>query len=292
MKKVLAALALVLLLSVKVCAADNVVILLDTSGSMETRMRSVKVSRLKAAQDALETVAHQLPANTNVGLLTFNGWVYDLQPIDRDKLILSVHSTRSGGGTPLGQFMKTGADALLQAREKNRGVGVYRLLVVTDGEADSTSLMNKYATDIVSRGILLDTIGLDMKSDHTLKALSKKYMRADDPESLKNAVQTALAEVGKGGGDDGVGNFEMLNGLSSDGAKAIIAGLTEHQNHGIGEDPPVKVVDENGNVKYIPAAKKADGGMGAGWICLIILGVILGVGLVIILICAGSGRRY
>jgi hypothetical protein len=29
--------------------------------------------------------------------------------------------------------MKTGADALLQAREKNRGVGVYRLLVVTDG---------------------------------------------------------------------------------------------------------------------------------------------------------------
>jgi hypothetical protein len=37
------------------------------------------------------------------------------------------------------------------------------------GEADSTSLMNKYATDIVSRGIILDTIGLDMKSDHTLK---------------------------------------------------------------------------------------------------------------------------
>lgn len=292
MKKFIAAMALVLLLSINAVAGDYVVVLLDTSGSMDTRMRSVRLSRLQAAQESLATVAGQLPASTNVGLLTFRGWVYDLQPLDRDKFILAVNSTSAGGGTPLGQFMKDGADVLLKSREKNRGIGTYRFLVVTDGEADNTKLMNNYAADIVSRGIILDTIGLDMRSDHTLKALSKKYMKADDPESLKNAVQTALAEVGKGGGDDGVGNFEMLNGLSSDGAKAIISGLTEHQNHGIGEDPPVRVVDENGNVKYVPGAKKGDGGMSTGAIILIILAVVVGVGVVIILVCAGSGRRY
>lgn len=290
MNKFIAAMALVLLLSVNVVAGDYVVVLLDTSGSMSTRMRNVRLSRMQAAQESLATVAGQLPASTNVGLLTFSGWVYELQPIDRDKFILAVNSTSAGGGTPLGQFMKDGADVLLKSREKNRGIGTYRLLVVTDGEADNTKLMNNYAADIVSRGIILDTIGLDMRSDHTLKALSKKYMKADDPESLKNAVQTALAEVGKGGGDDGVGNFEMLNGLSSDGAKAIIAGLTEHQNHGIGEAPPVKVIDENGNIKYIPASK-SDGGS-AGSIILIVLGVIVAVGIVIIVICANSGRRY
>jgi len=292
MNKVLAALALVLVLSVNAFASDNVVIVLDTSGSMETGMRKVRMSRMMAAQEALVAVAHQLPTSTNVGLLTFNGWVYELQPIDRDKLIAAVKSTYASGGTPLGKYMKDGADVLLKARDKHRGIGTYRLLVVTDGEATDGSAMNKFAPEIVSRGIILDTIGVDMKSDHILKNVSKKYMRADDPESLKNAVVAALAEVGKGSGDDGVGGFEMLNGLSSDGAKAIIAGLTDHQNHGIGEDPPVKVVDENGNVKYVQAPKKDEGGIGIGGVFLIIIAVIVGVGIVIILVCAGSGRRY
>ena len=49
MKRILYAL-FVLIFTAPVCASDHIVVLLDTSGSMDTRMRNVKTTRIEAAK--------------------------------------------------------------------------------------------------------------------------------------------------------------------------------------------------------------------------------------------------
>lgn len=288
MRNLIVSLFLLLPATATASASENIVILLDTSGSMSARMRKVRVSRMEGAQKALIAIADQLPPNTNIGILTFKGWAYPLQAVDKEALVTAINNTYATGGTPLGRFMKDAGDALLTARQKNKGIGNYRLLVVTDGEAEDQAKLDTNMYDIVGRGIILDTIGVDMNSAHSLKKASKKYMSADDPDSLKSAVASALAEVGKTKGDDGTGNFEMLSGLDEGSAKAIISGLTEQFNQPVGEQPPVKVVDENGNVSYIPVAAAAKPQSYTGvWVFLGLLAFIV-VGGVIVLILSRS----
>jgi Mg-chelatase subunit ChlD len=89
-------------------ADDNIVVVFDTSGSMAENMRTVKQSRMKTAQDALVSVLTQVPPTTKVGIITFNGWIYDLQPVDRAKLEEAIRGTSPSGGTPLYGFIKKG----------------------------------------------------------------------------------------------------------------------------------------------------------------------------------------
>lgn len=257
MKSILVALAMF------VCsvasASDNIVILLDTSGSMDTAMKSSRVTRMKAAQDAICSVIQQMPNETKLGILTFNGWIYPLDNLDKDKATQAVNATRAGGGTPLGQFLKDSTDALLEARQKNKGYGTYKLLIVTDGDATDTNLFNKYLPDVASRGIVLNSIGVDMGADHALSKKSRNYMRADDPESLNKAVTLSLAEVKNAA--DSVGDFENLNGLDNDSAKVIIACVTDQANTPIGVERVIKVTNPQGQVVEVAMTEPGNAGM-------------------------------
>ena len=118
---------------------NNVVIVLDASGSMNDVMRGTTVQKMKAAKSALIKVIDQIPENTNVGLLVFGSsnvqddWVYPLGPINREMLETAIQLPMPEGRTPLGAYIKKGADRLLDQRKKQFGYGTYRLLVVTDG---------------------------------------------------------------------------------------------------------------------------------------------------------------
>ncbi|MBN1864944.1 MAG: VWA domain-containing protein, partial [Victivallales bacterium] len=119
---------------------DNVVIVLDASGSMKGPLRSAgdggQVDRLTAAKTAIKEVVRTIPSSTNIGLLVFgggrDGWVYPLGPRDDARLMKAVDAIKAGGGTPLGEYMKKGADRLLETRHRQYGYGTYRLLIVTD----------------------------------------------------------------------------------------------------------------------------------------------------------------
>jgi hypothetical protein len=132
-------------------------------------------------------------------------------------------------GTPLGSTIKKAVDALLTKRQNDKGFGTYKLLVVTDGEATPPAeddLLNTLLPDVLSRGIVMDVIGVDMKQDHTLSRNSHRYMRADNPESLKKAVSDSLAEVAQ---DQGVGNddFKTIAGIPDDVAAKVVESLAE-----------------------------------------------------------------
>ena len=220
----------------EVQVTDNVVVVVDASGSMGTPMNRTNSDRMSVAKDALKQVLGQIPDSTHVGVLVFpNGnWVYPLGPRNDEQLNGAIDSIRSGGGTPLGTYMKQGADALLDARKKQFGYGTYRLLVVTDGEANDADLVEGYTPDIISRGITIDAIGVEMPSRHTLATKVHSYRSADDPESLQQAITEVFAEVsGSDTGTSGEDAFEMIADLPGETASAMLKTLSTTGNEPI-----------------------------------------------------------
>ena len=176
---------------------NNVVIVLDASGSMKEKMRGTSMKKMDAAKVALQEVLKQVPMDTHLGLLVFSSsnladdWVYPLGPRDDVMLRKAISLPQAGGRTPLGAYIKKGADRLLDERGRQHGYGSYRLLIVTDGEAQDRNLVDRYVPEVIGRGITIDVIGVDMKTTHTLATRVHSYRSADDPASLKKAGQWA-----------------------------------------------------------------------------------------------------
>ncbi|HBE70644.1 MAG TPA: hypothetical protein DDW52_21070, partial [Planctomycetaceae bacterium] len=127
-------------------AQQNVVIIFDDSGSMDDRMQGGE-RRIDAAKRALTSVLDSLPAETNVGVLALNSssggsnWIIPLGPLASANWRPNVARLQAVGGTPLGEYLKVGADALLEARAQ-QVYGEFRLLVISDGEANDQWLVD------------------------------------------------------------------------------------------------------------------------------------------------------
>ena len=228
----------------QVQVTDNVVVVVDASGSMGAPMGGS--TRMSVAKDALKQVLDQIPDTTHVGILVFprGDWVYPLGPRKESMLAGAIDSIQSGGGTPLGDYMKRGADVLLDARRKQFGYGTYRLLVVTDGEAGDARQVEAYTPDIISRGITIDCIGVEMASRHTLATKVHSYRNANDPESLKQAISEVFAEVVSGdAGQAGEDAFELIADLPEATASAMLKSLSTSGNQPIGEVPGMRAAD-------------------------------------------------
>ena len=219
------------LIRAEVQVTDNVIVVVDASGSMGTPMGGT--DRMSVAREALKQVLGQVPESTHIGVLVFprGDWVYPLGSRVEQRLNNAIDSIRSGGGTPLGSYMKRGADALLEARKKQFGYGTYRLLVVTDGEANDRNLVEGYTPDIISRGITIDVIGVDMESEHTLATKVHTYRSADNPDSLRQAITEVFAEVSSadtGQADEDA--FELIADLPKQTASEMLKSLSTTGN--------------------------------------------------------------
>jgi len=226
--------------------ADNVVVVLDDSGSMDERMRSDRsITKMDAAKSAIVKVLEQLPKDAHVGVILLNGGeLIPLGPINKKAMNL-VSGVYANGGTPLGERIKDGADVLLTKREKSH-YGSYRLLVVTDGEANDPGLIRSYLPDILSRGLTVDVIGVDMNQDHSLATQVHKYRRADDLASLESAIKETFAETSA---DDSTAaeDYELAAVFPDGMACKAIDSLTSSGNHPIGEIPQI-VISEEGEI--------------------------------------------
>lgn len=219
------------LIRAEVQVTDNVIVVVDASGSMGTPMGGT--DRMSVAREALKQVLGQVPESTHIGVLVFprGDWVYPLGSRVEQRLNNAIDSIRSGGGTPLGSYMKRGADALLRARQKQFGYGTYRLLVVTDGEANDRNLVEGYTPDIISRGITIDVIGVDMESEHTLATKVHTYRSADNPDSLRQAITEVFAEVSSADtGQTDEDAFELIADLPKQTASEMLKSLSTTGN--------------------------------------------------------------
>lgn len=259
-------------------ASQNVVVLVDDSGSMMDSMRS-GVRRIQAAKDALKVVLGQLPADARVGVLALNqGWIFPPQPVDYDQMSGRIDQLRASGGTFLGENLKLAADELLKVR-KEQVYGDYRLLIVTDGEANDQRVLDFVLGDVMARGITVDVIGVDMNSDHSLATKVHNYRRADDAATLQKAIAESLAESAADDTDTNEeSDFELIASLPPDLAMNIIQSLTTAKNSPVGESDfqPLRMendlgFDLRGNE---PAGNQADDGGGFGLGVIICMGIL------------------
>ena len=223
-------------------AADNVVIVLDGSGSMAGRLPGANTDKMTAAKSALKQVLQTVPAQTRIGLLVFsakgvdNDWIYPLGPRDDARLLQAIDRPMPGQGTPLGKYLKMGADRLLEERAKQFGYGTFRLLVVTDGEAQDQELVERFTPEIVARGITVDVIGVAMSQRHTLATRVHSYRSANDPTSLKRAIAEVFGEIGGSVNDlAGTEAFSELQPIPIEIAQSMIQALSSSGNQPIGE---------------------------------------------------------
>jgi hypothetical protein len=226
-------------------AVDNVVIVLDASGSMGGRLPGSNLNKMTAAKAALKQVLKSVPENTHIGLLVFSAkgaetdWLYPLGPRDDAKLTEAIDRPQPGSGTPLGAYLKKGTDRLLQERAKQFGYGTFRLLVVTDGEASDQDLVERYTPEVIARGIKVDVIGVAMNQRHTLATRVHSYRSANDPASLRRAIAEVFGEIGGSGTDAATSaeTFAELKPISVQVAQAMIQALSSSGNQPIGERP-------------------------------------------------------
>ena len=108
-----------LLVTAEALAGQNIVVVLDDSGSMSDALQSDRRTlKIDAAKQALLTVLEKLPSDARIGVVALNGggadhWIVRLGELDSARLNAAVQQIRASGGTPLGEYMKIGADALL-----------------------------------------------------------------------------------------------------------------------------------------------------------------------------------
>ncbi len=240
MKYLLAVMVAVGLASPSWAAQLNVVVVFDGSGSMSDRFTKEKISKMEAAKRALIQMVDTLPSNTNLGITCFshnvNGWLVELAPLNKEDAKAKILSVEAGGGTPLGRYMKDGANALLQLRGKQKSVGVYKLVIITDGESSDdidTPLSGKYG--ILSKGLKAEAIGVDMHSKHTL-ATKIPYHGAENAAELTTAVKDVVAE--STGSNDHSEDYDLIAALPPEVAMAAITALAEYDNAPLGQKPP------------------------------------------------------
>lgn len=270
-----------LLISQQATAADNVVVVLDASGSMDDTMQTTdgrSVTRMEAAKQVLTTTLLNLPKDTNVGIVVFpyQNWVYNLGPIEPTQLRIAIDSIVPNGGTPLGAYMKTGADALLEARKKNP-YGMCRLLIVTDGEARDKYTVEENMDLILVRGIVVNTIGVGMAKDHQLAVKSHSYANAANPQALLESVKSALSAEITADDPNAQEMFDTISLLPDETVTTVLASLTKVQNQPLGEAPLVQqvdaegkpVVDAEGNPVMVPPQEESSG----SWVWFVFAGV-------------------
>ena len=224
----------------RVEASQNVIVVLDDSGSMRQKMRTDtgRVERIQAAKEALSKVIQGLPGDAQLGILLLNNggrgdrWLAPLGPLNPAAVLPKIAKIRADGGTPLGSQLKVAADALLQLRQKQM-YGEYRLLVITDGEANDADLLNAYLPDILSRGFAMDVIGVDMAANHSLSDRAHSYRRADDARSFEKAIEEVFAESSSTSDDQGATDFANISDLPDELAKEALAALATPKNQSI-----------------------------------------------------------
>jgi len=226
---------------------DNVVVVVDASGSMSDTWKGTRNRKMDVAKQAMKTVLSQVSDKTQIGIVQFGpgaDWIYPLRLLNHETITQAIDNIETGGGTPLGSYIKKGADALILQRQKQFGYGSYRLLIVTDGAASGLgeeSKVLKYTPEVIARGITVDVIGVDMGKEHSLaQIVGNNYRAADDPASLTKAITEVFAEVNKQDASDAATSFELLEGLDPSLAKEMIGALAKPQNHPIGDKPRLK----------------------------------------------------
>lgn len=182
--------------------ARNIYFILDGSGSMSRRTGFACRgdqrfrNRLQGAQWAVRQFLAKVPDEVHIGLYLFDArgrrQVVPLGTGNRGEFLNAVDGIWAGGGTPLADAIVLATDELVAQYQHQLGYGEYRLVVVTDGQADKIPQAAAYAERF---GMPIYAIGLCIEEDHPLRRHAVSYRAADSFEDLAQGLEETLAEL-------------------------------------------------------------------------------------------------
>lgn len=153
-------------------------------------------SKVEGAKWAVREFVKKVPADTNLGLYVFDGnghrEVVSLGPKNQEEFLKEVNNISASGGTPLAGGIRHGTDQLVGQYKKQLGYGEYRLVVVTDGQADN---IPEASLNAIKYGIPIYAIGLCIGEDHPLRQYALSYRAADSAEDLRRGLEETMAEL-------------------------------------------------------------------------------------------------
>ncbi len=172
--------------------AKNFYFVFDGSGSM-------RGSRITEAKTAVKEMLKNIGDDVNLGLWVFdkfgNREVLPLAAGNKLKFIQAIDDVRADEGTPLGSAIAHGVEALAQQRAKQLEYGEYRLVVITDGDADWDDPVEKGTKPAATEQIPIYTIGFHTGSSHSLFKYSVFYKSANSLDELRKALDEVSAEL-------------------------------------------------------------------------------------------------
>jgi len=179
--------------------ASNFYFLFDMSGSMDENCSGKR--KIDGAKEAVTRFMKNIPDDVNIGLMLFgtrSGDDYaEALPIasgNKEEFLRIIDSLQPNGGTPLGEALLASVDKIVEQYKKQLGYGTYRIIIITDGEQTGINLRQP-CNYLARHGFIgLYSIGLCMKSSHTLKKYSLSYRDANNYEELEQALVEATAE--------------------------------------------------------------------------------------------------
>lgn len=177
----------------------NFVVIFDGSGSMSERKCAGGRTKYEVAKEAVLEWSQSVPANANVGLVSFHneGWSeLPLAGYDKKAVFKTIQGIRPGGKTPLSAAMMRAYRMLTPQARRQLGYGEYAIVVITDGIANSPPTLVKTVNSILDRTpIMIHTIGFCIGRKHSLNQPGRTYYRAaNDPAALRRGLQDVLAE--------------------------------------------------------------------------------------------------
>jgi hypothetical protein len=152
--------------------------------------------KISGARWAIKKFLENVPTDVNIGLYVFDSAgrreVVPLGKVNRDAFLMAVDNIEAGGGTPLANAIQYGTDQLVAQYKRQLGYGEFRLVVVTDGIANSIPEAALYAAKY---GIPIYAIGLCVEKNHPLRQFSVSYQAADSFADLSKGLSDTLAEL-------------------------------------------------------------------------------------------------
>ena len=181
----------------------NFYFVFDGSGSMKDAPPSSDGgdqkfhSKIEGAKWAVNEFMKSVPDNVNLGLFVFDSRgereVLHLGSNNRQEFLKDINRVDPAGWTPLGDAISKGATALAKQYKNQMGYGDFRLIVITDGEANDS--INKGIATALKYNIPIYTIGFGIGPKHSLRKYSISYRSADSAKQVENALEEAAAEL-------------------------------------------------------------------------------------------------
>ncbi|OUS30302.1 hypothetical protein A9Q99_07475 [Gammaproteobacteria bacterium 45_16_T64] len=181
--------------------AVNYYVILDGSGSMESRKCAGNSTKMEVAKQALAAFSGAIPATANLGMLAFDQrGINERLPLgqqNRPAFIDEVNRVTATSSTPLKTALNKAFKKLTEQGKKQLGYGEYHLVVVTDGDASVGENPTHMVDEIYQDSpVILHTIGFCIDQRHSLNQPGKTYYKsADNPEALKAGLENVLAEL-------------------------------------------------------------------------------------------------